>query len=310
MARPCKDPKTGIYPLRQRPPRDPIARVTGTRVMLPIGARPVLVTVGAVVQASLRTKTIADAKARHSEADAALKRYWDAVRAGQRPLTHKEAVALAGEFYRAATQCIENDRSRYLPNVIAEAKRLGSELAAQDADFETRRAQLIADLEASGTAAAWAGFDNPAEIPIDALEAAFGAQADVLLRRKAVVTDADSRRLLMRELSRATRLAADRGMQNAANDYSADATSARFPAWPDAASAPAPGPAITAWQIFEAWKAGPRQEVEPATVKRYRCVFGFLAAFFKDRDVNTLSFVLFPAVRTNPTNEPKANQLF
>ncbi|TXN84390.1 hypothetical protein FV234_02325 [Methylobacterium sp. WL8] len=132
--------------------------------MLPIGARPVLVTVGAVVQTSLRTQTIAEAKARHSEADAALKRYWDAVRVGQRPLTHKEAVALAGEFYRAATQCIENDRSRYLPNVIEEAKRLGSELAAQDADFETQRVQLIADLEVSGTAAAWAGFDDPAEI--------------------------------------------------------------------------------------------------------------------------------------------------
>ena len=121
MARPWKDPKTGTYHLRQRPPRDLIARVTGTRVLLPIGARPVLVTVGAVVQTSLRTKTIADAKARHSEADAGLKRYWDAVRVGQRALTHKEAVALAGEFYRAAMQCIENDQSRSLPRVLAEA---------------------------------------------------------------------------------------------------------------------------------------------------------------------------------------------
>jgi integrase len=289
MARPWKDPKTGTYYLRQRPPRDLAARIKGTRVTLHISSRPVLVTVGAVVQASLRTKSIAEAKVRHSEADAELKRYWDALRVGQRPLTHREAVALAGEFYHAATQCIDNDRSRYLPRVIAEAKRLGSELMAQNADFETQSSQLIAELEASGIAATWAGFEDPSAVPVEALEAAFGAQADVLLQRKAVVTDADSRRLLMRELSRATRLAADRGMRNAANDYSADLTTARFPAWPDAASTPAKSPTITAWQIFEAWEAGPKQEVQPATVKRYRCVFGFLAAFFKDRDVNTLT---------------------
>ncbi|WP_409566041.1 hypothetical protein [Methylobacterium sp. J-059] len=47
MARPWKDPKTGTDHLRQRPPRDLAARVKGTRVMLHIGARPVLVTVGA-----------------------------------------------------------------------------------------------------------------------------------------------------------------------------------------------------------------------------------------------------------------------
>jgi hypothetical protein len=143
MARPWKDPKTGTYHLRQRPPRDLIARVKGTRVMLPIGARPVLVTVGAVVQASLRTETMANAKTPHSEADAALKRDWDAVRAGQRALIHKAAVALAGAFYRAATQCIDDDRSRYRPRVIAEAKRLGSEPATHtDSRRSSRRSPL------------------------------------------------------------------------------------------------------------------------------------------------------------------------
>ncbi|MHC2087034.1 site-specific integrase [Methylobacterium sp. CM6244] len=46
---------------------------------------------------------------------------------------------------------------------------------------------------------------------------------------------------------------------------------------------------VTISDIFWAGEAGPKQEVQPATVKRYRCIFGFLSSYFGDRDVNSLS---------------------
>lgn len=122
MACPCKDPKTGTSHLRQRPPRDLVDRVKGTRVLLHIGALP-----GRSRRPGFDAdQDIAEAKVRLSEADTGLERYEDAVRAGQRLSTHKEAGARADEFDNAATPCIHADRSRYLPPVVAEAKSLGT----------------------------------------------------------------------------------------------------------------------------------------------------------------------------------------
>ncbi|MGE8131299.1 DUF6538 domain-containing protein [Methylobacterium sp. NPDC080182] len=81
-ARPWKDPKTGVYHLRQRTPTDLIPRLKGQTVSLPIGGAWASVTVGSIVQASLRTKEPREARIRHSIADGALKGFWHDKRCG------------------------------------------------------------------------------------------------------------------------------------------------------------------------------------------------------------------------------------
>lgn len=102
-ARPWKDPSTGVYHLRQRTPRDLLVRVRGTSVSLPIGDNVASVRVGDIVQASLRTKEASEARIRHSVADGALKRFWEAQRHGSVSLSHRQITALSGLAYASLT---------------------------------------------------------------------------------------------------------------------------------------------------------------------------------------------------------------
>lgn len=91
IARPWKDPKNGVYHLRQRTPADLFPRLQGLRIQLPIGEAWASVTVGPIIQASLRTKEPSEARIRHSLADGALKRFWHAQRTGSVSHTHDDA---------------------------------------------------------------------------------------------------------------------------------------------------------------------------------------------------------------------------
>ena len=82
IARPWKHPRSGVYHLRQRTPADLLQRLKGQSVTLPIGEASASLTVGPIVQASLRTKDLREAKVRHAIADGALKRFWHAHQAG------------------------------------------------------------------------------------------------------------------------------------------------------------------------------------------------------------------------------------
>ncbi|MHC2000041.1 DUF6538 domain-containing protein [Methylobacterium sp. CM6241] len=119
---------------------------------------------------SLRTKDVAEAKRRHSEADAELKRYWETVRIGPQPLTHREVTALTGQMYAAGMQCLGDDRSRYLLRVVGEADRVGSDLKTDHITFETLRDAFLSTLEEAGTPAEWATFDDLRAIPMVTLE--------------------------------------------------------------------------------------------------------------------------------------------
>ncbi|WP_449411906.1 DUF6538 domain-containing protein [Methylobacterium komagatae] len=82
MARPWKDPKRGVYHLRQRTPSDLLEKLRGQSITLPVGDAMVPVTIGSVVQVSLRTKEPVVAKVRHAIADGALKGFWHCHRTG------------------------------------------------------------------------------------------------------------------------------------------------------------------------------------------------------------------------------------
>ncbi|WP_420870169.1 DUF6538 domain-containing protein [Microvirga aerophila] len=108
MARPWKDPKSGVWHLRQRIPQD-LIHLKGQIVTLPIADRFASVKLGEVAQASLRTRDPREAKERHAIADAALRRFWDSRRNGPSRLSHQQAAAQAGTLYTAFADTLERN---------------------------------------------------------------------------------------------------------------------------------------------------------------------------------------------------------
>ncbi len=106
---------TGTFFLNVRVPSELAPRMRATRVTL----ADALVTVGVTdkVFLSLRTKDAALARTRFVEAYGALVRHWEALRAGPKPLTHKQLVALAGDAYRERVARFEDD-PEYGPDVL------------------------------------------------------------------------------------------------------------------------------------------------------------------------------------------------
>lgn len=92
MATPWKHPSSGIYWLRRRVPADLVGLV-GRREE----------------KRSLRTRDPAEAKSAYLKAAAELEARWSSLRQGTKRISHKEATAIAGEFYRRLVSDHEND---------------------------------------------------------------------------------------------------------------------------------------------------------------------------------------------------------
>lgn len=92
MATPWKHPDSGIYWLRRRVPADLVGLVGRREEKL-----------------SLRTRDPAEAKSAYVKAAAELEARWAGLRQGTKRISHKEATAIAGEFYRRLVSSHEND---------------------------------------------------------------------------------------------------------------------------------------------------------------------------------------------------------
>jgi hypothetical protein len=95
MARPQRDPDSGIFYLRKRVPRALLPQAKGTTAMLPVGDEHVAVRVGDITKASLRTREPAEAKTRYIAASAALDAHLQAVAAGPVRLNRRQVTAIA-----------------------------------------------------------------------------------------------------------------------------------------------------------------------------------------------------------------------
>ena len=84
MARPWKHPKTGIFWLRKRVPDD-LRPLVGKREE----------------KRSLQTKDPAQARKLHAQALADVEAQWANLRKGSMTLGHREAHAIAGQFYES-----------------------------------------------------------------------------------------------------------------------------------------------------------------------------------------------------------------
>jgi hypothetical protein len=135
-------------------------------VQIPVGDRLVPVTVTdrtAAIRVSLRTGDPSEAKVRQAAAAAHLERVWRSLREKPRTLTLKEAVALAGEVYKAFAGALEDD-----PGEAETWRRVREDNEAALAG-QYGMASLLIGEDARKTAA---------------LEERFGAFADVVLARK------------------------------------------------------------------------------------------------------------------------------
>lgn len=266
MAQPWRHTKSNILHLRQRTPRDLVARLKGTTVVLPLGDGVAAVKVGDTVQLSLKTTDAKKAKELHAVADAALRRFWEGHRSGPKRLTYKEAAALAGTLYADFARIEDDPGSPELWIKAAEgnmAARLGE-------------ATLI--------------IGDPALAASVARRDRFGPFADLLLAREGLVVDADSRELLLKAVQGAMEDVTARLRKAADFDYTPDPAAQRFPVWEaPRTAAKVPVDKLTVDELFSAWAAFQADKLAPNTVKRYRASLMSLATFTRGRDVNGLS---------------------
>lgn len=208
------------YYLRVGVPRDIAKAAKGRTLTLPIGDTFCSVTVGDAVKASLRTKDVAEAKERHTKASAALHEFWQSVRSGPKPLTHKQIHALAGETYKAFVAAFDENPGApdfWLKNLIQHTKA------------DTGRLTPIHELMIPTK-------DNRARMIATDLEKLCGPLADAMLRKYHLITDASSRLKLLQQISFAMKDASLINHAKARGDYSDSGQTDRFPTF----EAPAP----------------------------------------------------------------------
>lgn len=227
MAQPTKRSGSSFVQYRKRVPSDILRAARGRRATVTFPSETpdtpdvvVSVKLGKDVRFSLQTRERALAKSRAGHAAAQLERFFEAVRRGPQPLTQKQRVALSGVMYR---------------ELVAEW---------QDNPGHAQDWELARDLSVD------AGESRAA------LDGMYGRAVDQLLTRKGIVTDAESRALLLKEVGEALSGAAERLRRNAAGDYRKDEHVARFPAWEEAAPSKPSGstaPALPLDDLFERW---------------------------------------------------------
>lgn len=201
MPSPVKHPKTGTYYLRQRVPVDLKEKARGKSVALPVNGGLKSVTVGESIKVSLATKDPAEAKARYREADAALSKFWEAIRKGPIRLTQKEVAERAGLVYGFFTDTFEDDAEE--PEAWKAAKQINTAVM--------RKAKLGASPKFPLT------FNQR-----ETLEPRFGPFVDHVLANTGEQIDEESRDKLLVAVAQALQSATGTILKRADGDYSPD----------------------------------------------------------------------------------------
>lgn len=282
LVRPMNRKGTQNKHYMRRIPRDVRGHATGLRLSIPIGDEFCTITLSErsqFVRVSLRTKEPSEVKRRQAQVDDYLERLWENLRA-DRPvsLTHQQATALAGEFYRAwaakpvRSIAVEEVNGRIVP-----------------IDHETEEAQAAlwsALADRLGEAMEVAEFDEETR---QWLERFVGPIIRLSLNRKGIArVDSASWWMLVEAFARAAMDAFRKKERNATGDYRPDPNADRFPEWqPPAArpsmQAPSPGrtvsPKISITGLLEAWWAEAKaRRLKQSTYESYRTAVTLLVA--------------------------------
>lgn len=175
------------------------------------------------IKRTLGTKDHATAKALFIERHAALSKEWATVRAGPQPLSRKQMVALSGMRYRDNVKMLgENPENAAIWKIVI------------------RRC-------------------DAADATPECLEATFGAITDTMLEHEGLLIDAQSRALLLKEVCRADREAAEYLLRNSMGDYGPEPNALRYPVWEAVrptveAVVKVPVVAVSLTHLFSLWK--------------------------------------------------------
>lgn len=185
-------------------------------------------------------------------------------RAGPQPLTHMQRIALVGVRYRENVAALEND-----PESVTIWKRM------------------------------FLRYDHASENPDgpNGLEDVFGGIVDSLLKREGLLIDAPSRNLLLQDICRADRDAAEHLLRNADGDYSPDPKALRFPDWNTvkptvevAQDKPVVPTKITLTHLFNRWERDHLSNNNTIrTVGDYRYKMGTLIKFLRHEDAEAVT---------------------
>jgi integrase len=242
-------------------PADVRARAVGTKLHIQVGGSVSVLAITAATQSvrvSLKTADPKTAKMRSTHIESYLENVWHSLRSDEEvSLTHRQAVALAGELYRGWVE----RRAKVSAVVI---------------DMETREARKIAPTPEDNEL--WpVGYLHHAPDG----ERDVGPLVDILLKARGVARlDEGSREMITHEFIKALGDAADTNAKQSAGDYSPDLKLTKFPEW----TPPGKG-AVEFKDLLDGWwaeaKATGRSQ---ATYNMYCSGFKTLEAFLGHSD--------------------------
>jgi integrase len=278
---------SSISQFNERIPKDVRERARGRKLDIPLGALTVHLTISPLADAvrfSLQTRDPAEAKKRNGLAAVYLETIWEALRETQPvALTQRQAVALAGELYRAwaegeqrgeRTWAVLHTPNGFVPDPVTPAENAALFKAA---------GALLEAIASEG---------SPAR-----LERTLGPLVNRLLLAKGIASvDAETRPMLLDAFHDALRDAIAVRERNASGDYTPDPKAQRFPAWesPSEQGLPAKASRTKASASLKGlvedwWREAEAGGRKPSTHQSYASTMAKFVAFLRHDDASRVT---------------------
>ncbi len=299
LVRPMKRKGSSYPQFVKRIPLDLRDPMSGMSLCIPLGDDVVSVTVSAKTQAirfSLRTSDPSEVKDRQASAISYLERLFVSLRSNAPlPLTHRNAVALSGEVYRAWSSDLDTGQR------LALVQTEDGWVREDSFDADERKAEYEAAIRYLDRLE---DTDDPS-----VLEAHFDPIIKRLLGSKGVpLIDEGSWQMVREEFLKALHDGFQTARKKAGSDYSPDLTGLRFPDWsaPEGIETDA---SVSLKGLAEGWwKEAKSGGLSPSTYEGYRKALHSLADFLKHDDASRISeedVIRFKdelLTKTNPRN--------
>lgn len=260
MARPVRHPSTGIFQFRRRVPAD-LQAVLGK----------------VEEKISLKTRDASEAKIAHATVSAKVEARWQSLRRGVQRVSHKQAIAIAGAFYRHLIAANEDD-----PGSADQVARhvLWDKVAAADPNVK-----IIAS-----------GRPEVTEAMLAKLRARHRPDVLSFLQDQGMLVDSESLERILAAVNTAMVQGREQLLRNANGDYRPDAAADRFPDWAPPSGRKAPDASVAGERtakdfelvgIFERFSKEAGHA--PATVKRWTPIIKAVAKEVPDiRDLTDI----------------------
>lgn len=263
MSQPWQHPQTGQFYYRGRLPADLVRPLTGQTICVEVAGQTIALKPGSHLKVSLRTKDVAEARARHATVQAQLEQRWAAEKKGATSLSHRQTLALAGVWYREM--------------VGEHTENPGKPFAWEH--FQELLIEALAYFDPDGD-----GVEREAYCPAKGVRALQGLNINVdpFLAARNLKLDETSRTRLIEQVAIALANAAQTLERRARGDYGQDRIASRFPAWEGAPLDAPSGSGIGLLDLVDGWA----RELKPkqSTVDQWRSsVVSFVAFVGHDR---------------------------